>query len=440
MKKVAFITLGCKVNQYETNAMSQKFIEKGYEVVEHTKFADIYVINTCTVTNMSDRKSRQMLRKVKELNKDGVIVACGCYAQVAKSELEKREEVDLILGNNEKKEIVEFVEEFEKSKQKELEVEDVMHQKEFVEFGDVIYTEKTRAVIKVQDGCDRFCSYCIIPYARGRVRSRKPDAIISEIKKIAEEGIKEVVITGIHIASYGKDFKEDYKLIDLLEEINKIEGIERIRLGSLEPLLITEEFVNRLVELEKICHHFHLSLQSGCDETLKRMNRRYTTEEFRNIVNLLRKNYKDVNLTTDIIVGFPQETEEEFNKTYQFLKEIKFYKMHVFKYSQRKGTKAAVMKGQIDGNKKEERSQKLIELCNKNEKEYNEMYVGKEVEVLWEEEKEGFYRGHTKNYILAFCEVKDNKKDEKVEDKIIENTITRAKCIEAKQDHILAEM
>ena len=441
MKKVAFITLGCKVNQYETNAMAQEFLRKGYEVVEHTDFADIYVINTCTVTNMSDRKSRQMLRRVKELNKDAIIVACGCYAQVAKSELEKIEEVDLILGNNEKKNIVEFVEEFERTNKKELKIEDVMYQKEFVEFGDVVYTEKTRAVIKVQDGCDRFCSYCIIPYARGRVRSRKPEKIISEIRKIAEKGIKEVVITGIHIASYGKDFKnENYRLIDLLEEINKIDGIQRIRLGSLEPLLITEEFVSRLVKLEKICHHFHLSLQSGCDETLKRMNRRYTTEEFRNIVSLLRENYKDVNLTTDIIVGFPQETEEEFNKTYEFLKEMKFYKMHVFKYSQRKGTKAAVMKGQIDGNKKEERSQKLIELSNKNEKEYNENYVGKEVEVLWEEEKDGFYKGHTKNYILAFCEIKDNEKDEKLEKIKIENTITGAKCIEAKQDHILVEM
>ncbi len=441
MKKVAFITLGCKVNQYETNAMAQEFLRKGYEVVEHTDFADIYVINTCTVTNMSDRKSRQMLRRVKELNKDAIIVACGCYVQVAKSELEKIEEVDLILGNNEKKSIVEFVEEFERTNKKELKIEDVMYQKEFVEFGDVVYTEKTRAVIKVQDGCDRFCSYCIIPYARGRVRSRKPEKIISEIRKIAEKGIKEVVITGIHIASYGKDFKnENYRLIDLLEEINKIDGIQRIRLGSLEPLLITEEFVSRLVKLEKICHHFHLSLQSGCDETLKRMNRRYTTEDFRNIVSLLRENYKDVNLTTDIIVGFPQETEEEFNKTYEFLKEMKFYKMHVFKYSQRKGTKAAVMKGQIDGNKKEERSQKLIELSNKNEKEYNENYVGKEVEVLWEEEKDGFYKGHTKNYILAFCEIKDNEKDEKLEKIKIENTITGAKCIEAKQDHILVEM
>ena len=447
MRRVAFITLGCKVNQYETNAMAQKFIEKGYEVVEHTEVADIYVINTCTVTNMSDRKSRQMLRRVKELNKEAIIVACGCYVQVAKEEVEKIEEVDLILGNNEKKNIVELVEKFqnekiEKEKKSELEeVEDVMHEKEFVEFGDVIYTEKTRAVIKVQDGCDRFCSYCIIPYARGRVRSRKPENVISEIEKISKKRIKEVVITGIHIASYGKDFKEEYRLIDLLEEINKIEGIERIELGSIEPLLITEEFVRRLKKLEKICHHFHLSLQSGCNETLERMNRRYKVEEFRKIVELLRKNYKDVNLTTDIIVGFPGETEEEFQKTYKFLEEIKFYKMHIFKYSQRKGTKAAVMSGQIDGNKKEERSRKLIELSDKNEEEYNKKYVGKEVEVLWEEEKEGFYKGHTKNYILAYLKVDNEiKKEGEEEKKKLENTITKAKCIEAKKDHILVQL
>ena len=447
MRRVAFITLGCKVNQYETNAMAQKFIEKGYEVVEHTEVADIYVINTCTVTNMSDRKSRQMLRRVKELNKEAIIVACGCYVQVAKAEVEKIEEVDLILGNNEKKNIVELVEKFqnekiEKEKKSELEeVEDVMHEKEFVEFGDVIYTEKTRAVIKVQDGCDRFCSYCIIPYARGRVRSRKPENVISEIEKISKKGIKEVVITGIHIASYGKDFKEEYRLIDLLEEINKIEGIERIELGSIEPLLITEEFVRRLKKLEKICHHFHLSLQSGCNETLKRMNRRYSIEEFKNIVELLKKNYEDVNLTTDIIVGFPGETEEEFQKTYEFLKEIKFYKMHIFKYSQRKGTKAAVMSVQIDGNKKEERSRKLIELSDKNEEEYNKKYVGKEVEVLWEEEKEGFYKGHTKNYILAYLKVDNEiKKEGEEEKKKLENTITKAKCIEAKKDHILVQL
>ena len=427
MKTVAFITLGCKVNQYETNAMTQQFIEKGYEVVDHTQKADIYIVNTCTVTNMSDRKSRQMLRRVKELNKEAVVVACGCYAQVAKEELEKIKEINLVLGNNEKKDIVQYVEKYIKSKIPEVQTEDVMHQKDFVEFGDITFTEKTRAVIKIQDGCDRFCSYCIIPYARGRVRSRRPEHILSEIHKIAKEGIQEVVITGIHIASYGKDFKEQYGLIDLLEEMNEIEGIERIRLGSIEPLLITEAFVNRLEKLTKVCHQFHLSLQSGCDETLKRMNRRYTTEQFKDIVALLRNKFEDVILTTDIIVGFPGESEEEFEKTYTFLKEIKFYKMHVFKYSPRKGTKAAVMPNQIDGNKKEERSRKLIELSNQNEKAYNQNYIGKEVEILFEEEKNGIWQGHTKNYILAHYKTEKN----------IENRIMKLQCIEAEEEYIV---
>ena len=429
-RKVAFITLGCKVNQYETNAMTQKFIESGYEAVSHHEKADIYVVNTCTVTNMSDRKSRQMLRRVKDLNKNSILVACGCYVQVAKDELEKIEEIDIVLGNNEKNNIVEYVENYIKENQKSIQIEDVMYQKEFVDFGDVTYTEKTRAVIKVQDGCDRFCSYCIIPYARGRVRSRNPKNVISEIQKIAKEGIKEVVITGIHVASYGKDFKKDYRLIDLLEEINRIEGIQRIRLGSIEPLLITEDFMERLIKLEKICHHFHLSLQSGCDETLKRMNRRYTTKEFINIVNILRKYYKDVILTTDIIVGFPGETQEEFNKTYEFLKQIKFYKMHIFKYSPRKGTKAAQMKEQINGNVKEERSQKLIVLSDQNEKEYNKEYIGQEIEVLFEEEKDGIYKGHTKNYILAYCKTSKN----------LENRIVKTKCKQTQKDHIVVEL
>ncbi len=309
MKKVAFITLGCKVNQYETNSMIQKFIEKNYNIVEADQKADIYIINTCTVTNMADRKSRQMLRRVKEQNKEAIVVACGCYVQVAKKEVEEIPEIDLVLGNNEKKKIVEMIEAYQKQANRLSGIEDVMQQKEYVELGETTYTEKTRAVIKVQDGCDRFCSYCIIPYARGRVRSRKPENIIKEIKKIAQNEIKEVIITGIHIASYGKDFKEKYQLIDLLEEINQIEGIQRIRLGSLEPLLITEEFVERLTKLEKVCHHFHLSLQSGCDETLSRMNRRYTTKEFEEIVQRLRNAYQDVNLTTDIIVGFPRRNE-----------------------------------------------------------------------------------------------------------------------------------
>lgn len=409
--------------------MTQKFIENGYEVIEHTKRADIYIINTCTVTNMSDRKSRQMLRRMKEQNQNAIVVAVGCYAQVAKEELKKIPEIDLVLGNNEKLKITDYVEDYIEKNENQIEIEDVMHSKEFYDFGDVTFTEKTRAVIKIQDGCDRFCSYCIIPYARGRVRSRKPESIVSEIEKIAKEGIKEVVITGIHIASYGKDFKNDYRLIDLLEELNKINGIERIRLGSIEPLLITEEFVNRLKKIEKVCHHFHLSLQSGCNETLKRMNRRYTIEEFKEIVERLRNTYKDVMLTTDIIVGFPGENEEEFEETYKFLKDIKFYKMHIFKYSPRKGTKAAEMKNQVNGNIKEERSKKLIELSDENEKEYNEKYIGKEVEILFEEEKEGLYKGHTQNYILAYYKT----------DKKLENKIVRVKCIGTETEHIIVE-
>ena len=397
MKTVAFCTLGCKVNQYETNAMMQKMIEAGYEVVDFETKADIYIINTCTVTNMADKKSRQMLRRVKEINPEAILVAVGCYAQVAKEKLEQIPEIDLILGINEKNDIVKYVEQASKNTY----VSDVLHQTEFLDFGDVTYTEKTRAVIKVQDGCNQFCSYCIIPYARGRIRSRKPESVIKEITDVAKEGIKEVVITGIHIASYGKDFNTEYRLIDLLEEIQKVDGIQRIRLGSLEPTLITEEFVTRLKELSKICDHFHLSLQSGCDETLKRMNRKYTTDQFRHVVELLRNAYPEVHLTTDVIVGFPGETEEEFNKTYEFLKEIKFYKMHVFKYSPRSGTVAAKMPNQIDGNIKEERSNKLIELSDKNEEEYNQKYIGKEVEVLLEEREVEYLKGHTTNYMVV---------------------------------------
>ena len=411
MKTVAFCTLGCKVNQYETNAMMQKMIEAGYEVVDFETKADIYIINTCTVTNMADKKSRQMLRRVKEINPEAILVAVGCYAQVAKEKLEQIPEIDLILGINEKNDIVEYVEQASKNTY----VSDVLHQTEFLDFGDVTYTEKTRAVIKVQDGCNQFCSYCIIPYARGRIRSRKPESVIKEITDVAKEGIKEVVITGIHIASYGKDFNTEYRLIDLLEEIQKVDGIQRIRLGSLEPTLITEEFVTRLKKLSKICDHFHLSLQSGCNETLKRMNRKYTTDQFRHVVELLRNAYPEVHLTTDVIVGFPGETEEEFNKTYEFLKEIKFYKMHVFKYSPRSGTVAAKMPNQIDGNIKEERSNKLIELSDENEKEYNQKYIGKEVEVLLEEREGEYLKGHTTNYMVVKMKTNEN----------LENTIQK---------------
>lgn len=400
-KTVAFCTLGCKVNQYETNAMAEQFIKEGYEIKKFNEIADIYIINTCTVTNMADRKSRQMLRRVKELNPSALVVACGCYAQVAKDELEKIPEIDLIYGINEKNNIFDNIEQYQKDhKQKEI-ITDVMYQKKFLDFGATDYTEKTRAVIKVQDGCDRFCSYCIIPYARGHVRSRKIENVVEEVKKVVNRGIKEIVITGIHIASYGKDFTTKLQLIDLLEELDKIDGIERIRLGSLEPTIITDEFIKRLTKLSKICPHFHLSLQSGCNDTLKRMNRKYTTEQFKSSVELLKKAYPDVSLTTDIIVGFPQETDEEFEKTYKFLQEIDFYEMHIFKYSQRKGTKAAVMQGQIDGKIKEERSQKLIELSKQNEERHNTKQIGKELAVLWEEKENNFIKGHTSNYMVV---------------------------------------
>ena len=413
MKKVSFYTLGCKVNQYETNAMAQKFKESGYEIVDmNDDISDICIVNTCTVTNMSDRKSRHSLRRVKEKNPSAIIAAVGCYAQVAKNDLENMPEIDIVLGNEEKSNIVQYVEKLIENEKKLIEIEDIATKKEFEDMGQITYTEKTRAFIKVQDGCNQFCSYCIIPYARGRVRSRNAESIIKEITQIAQNGIKEVVITGIHVASYGRDFGNENGLIELLEKINEIEGIKRIRLGSLEPKIITEEFMQRLSKLEKICHHFHLSLQSGCDATLKRMNRKYTTSEVKEIIERLRRYYDDVMLTTDIIVGFPGETEEEFETTYQFLKQAKLYKMHVFQYSPRKGTRAAVMPNQIDGNIKEARSKKLIELSNENQKMYNQQLVGKEAEVLFEDKEveDGitYFRGHTQNYVLVKYKTDEN--------------------------------
>lgn len=416
-RTVAFYTLGCKVNQYETNAMEQQFIKKKYEITDNSNKADIYVVNTCSVTNIAERKSRQMLRRVKEINKNAILVVCGCYAQVAKEELEKIPEIDIILGINEKNNIVEIVENYVEQKKKNLEenISDVSNQQEFLDFGDVTYTEKNRAVIKVQDGCNMFCSYCIIPYARGRIRSRKIENVVSEITRIAEQGIKEIVITGIHIASYGKDFDNNtatpIRLIDLLEKINEIDGIERIRLGSLEPTIVDEEFANRLSKLEKICDHFHLSLQSGCDETLKRMNRKYTTDRYKKSVEILRTFYPNASFTTDVIVGFPGETEQEFSKTYTFIKEIDFYKIHVFKYSPRRGTVAENMPNQVNGNIKEQRSNKLIQLSNESENKHNKQYIGKKVKVLFEEYENGYFKGHTTNYMVV--KVKENKNQEK---------------------------
>lgn len=448
--KVKFITLGCKTNQYETNAMEQQLQKQGFEIIKEddtNQIPDICCVNTCSVTNVAERKSRQMLRKLREANPNVIVIACGCYAQVAKEELNKMPEVDIVIGINEKNNLGEIIKQYLKDNKKIVEVTDVMHENDFQDFGTTTYTESTRAVIKIQDGCDRFCSYCIIPYARGKVRSRNPKSIIEEIKAIAKKGYKEVVLTGIHIASYGKDFKDEdvkkyreqygysneykefdpkddlasggFRLIELLEQIDKVDGIERIRLGSIEPKLITEDFIIRLSKVKKICNHFHLSLQSGCDKTLKRMNRRYTTEEFKNSVSIIRKYFDEVHLTTDIIVGFPGETDEEFEKTYNFLNEIKFYKMHIFKYSIRKGTVAEKMPEQIDGKIKEARSKKLIDLSNRLETNYNSMMIGTRVKVLFEEEKNGYYRGHTTNYAIV-----NVKSDIDISNKILNVEIT----------------
>lgn len=425
-----YLHCGCKVNQYETNAMAEQFIDNNYEIVNFEEFADVYIINTCTVTNMSDRKSRQIIRRAKQINPNSILVATGCYAQTAQEELEKITDIDLIVGNTEKRDIVKIVEEYRDNKNRErVKMSDINKQKEFVDFGSVTYTEKTRAVIKVQDGCNNFCSYCIIPYAKGRVRSRKLESVVKEITEIATKGIKEVVITGIHVASYGIDFDNNTRLIDLLEAIQKIDGIERIRLGSLEPNIITEEFVNRLKKVTKMCDHFHLSLQSGCDETLKRMNRKYTAEAFEKEVNLLRKTFPDVALTTDVIVGFPGETEEEFNETYKYLSKIRFTKLHVFKYSPRKGTVAARMKNQIDSIVKEKRSHKLIELSNECEIEFLDRYVGKELKVLFEKQDGEYIKGHTTNYLVV-----------KAKETKLENQIKDVKIISRDNLELIGEM
>ena len=394
-KTVSFYTLGCKVNQYETNAMEQQFIKNNYEIVENTQKADIYVINTCTVTNMAERKSRQMLRRVKEINPSAVLVVCGCYAQVAKNELEQIQEINIILGINEKNEIVQIVEKYmeEMSEQdkrsQEAEIDDVSKQKEFLDFGDVTYTEKNRAVVKVQDGCNMFCSYCIIPYARGRIRSRKIESVVSEIEKIAKEGIKEVVITGIHVASYGKDFDNEntskkIRLIDLLEAINKIDGIDRIRLSSLEPTIVDEEFATRLSKLDKICDHFHLSLQSGCDETLKRMNRKYTKEQYLALVEKMKARIPGIVLSTDIIVGFPGETEEDFEDTLDVVSKVHFEQVYMFIYSRRVGTPADKMENQVPDEVKHERFDRLKKLAESQIAGNNQKYVNTIQKVLVE--------------------------------------------------------
>ncbi len=410
--------------------MAQKFLEAGYEWTEFDQKADVYIINTCTVTSMSDKKSRQMLRKARALNEKAIIVAVGCYAQVSKNELEKIPEIDLILGINEKNDIVKYVEQYKTDATRIEIASDVMHQREFLDFGEITFSEKTRAVIKIEDGCDRFCSYCIIPYARGRVRSRKPESILREMEQLAKREIKEVVLTGIHIASYGKDLEQNITLIDLLEQLNQVNGIQRIRLGSLEPTIITDDFVKRVTKLEKVCNHFHLSLQSACDATLKRMNRRYTVEEFKQCIKRLRDGYhNEVTLTTDVIVGFPGETETEFQTTLANLQEMHFTKMHVFKFSPRKGTKAFEMKEQISPEIKEKRSKKVIELSDKNEREYEKQYEGKIIPVLMEKIEGDWITGHSTNY-LKVCAPKMN----------VENEIVMVKIEKAKKGELMGEI
>ena len=384
-RTVAFYTLGCKVNQYETNAMEQQFIQNNYKIVDNTEKADIYVINTCTVTNMADRKSRQMLRRVKEINQSAVIVVCGCYAQVAKTELEQIPEVDIILGINEKNKIVQIVEEYLASKNNIIEVADVSKQKEFLDFGDVTYTEKNRAVIKVQDGCNMFCSYCLIPYARGRIRSRKIENVVSEIEKMAKQGIKEVVITGIHVASYGKDFEnENIRLINLLEEINKIEGIERIRFVSPHPKDFTDDVIEAIKTFDKVCKIIHLPLQSGSTNVLKKMNRKYTKEQYLELTQKIKKEIPEIVFSTDIIVGFPGETEEDFEDTLDVVDKICFEQVYMFIYSRRVGTPADKMEDQIPEEIKHKRFDRLKKLVESQVQKNNEKYVGTMQKVLVE--------------------------------------------------------
>lgn len=427
MKKVAFYTLGCKVNQYETEAMLELFEKDGYEQVNSEEYADVYVINTCTVTHMSDRKSRQYIRRVKKKNPNAIIAVVGCYSQVSPEEILDIEEVNLVMGTNDRRKIVKEIEKIDSNK-KISTVDDIMKVKAFEEIEISQTNGKTRAFMKIQDGCDRFCTYCIIPYARGRVRSRDIDSIVDEVKKLANNGYKEVVLTGIHVASYGKDLKDrEVKLLDVIKQINDVEGIKRIRLSSVEPILFTDEFVSEVLKMEKVCPHYHLSLQSGCDETLNRMNRRYTTAEYKTIVDRLRDKMPNVAITTDVIVGFPGETNDEFKQTYEFLKDIELSQMHIFKYSPRKGTPAATMENQIDPQIKHFRSEQLLNLSKENFNKFATKFIDAELEVLFEQNIEGNkYEGLTPNYIRVVVE----------SDKNIQGDILKVKISDVKNEYV----
>lgn len=423
MKKAALHNLGCKVNAYETEAMQHLLEEAGYEIVPFTQKADVYVINTCSVTNMADRKSRQMLHKAKKNNPDSIVVAAGCYVQTSEKEVLNDLSVDIVIGNDRKHDLVRLLEEYSLDSVNDT-VDDINDGKhDFEELFIDQTKEHTRAFIKVQDGCNQFCSYCIIPYARGRVRSRRFENVIAEVERLAANGFKEVVLTGIHLSSYGVDFEEAIGLLELIQAVNAVKGIERIRLGSLEPKIVTEHFASELSKLDKICPHFHLSLQSGCDATLKRMNRKYTTKEYERGCELLRKYFVHPAITTDVIVGFLGETEEEFEQTKAYLEHIHFYEMHIFKYSKRKGTRAAVMPDQIDEQIKAARSEKLIALGHDMSKEFRKFYIGKNEEVLFEEkavigDKE-YFVGYTKEYVKVA-----KKTDENLENQIVSGRIS----------------
>ena len=423
MKKAALHNLGCKVNAYETEAMQHLLEEAWYEIVPFTQKADVYVINTCSVTNMADRKSRQMLHKAKKNNPDSIVVAAGCYVQTSEKEVLNDLSVDIVIGNDRKHDLVRLLEEYSLDSVNDT-VDDINDGKhDFEELFIDQTKEHTRAFIKVQDGCNQFCSYCIIPYARGRVRSRRFENVIAEVERLAANGFKEVVLTGIHLSSYGVDFEEATGLLELIQAVNAVKGIERIRLGSLEPKIVTEHFASELSKLDKICPHFHLSLQSGCDATLKRMNRKYTTKEYERGCELLRKYFVHPAITTDVIVGFPGETEEEFEQTKAYLEHIHFYEMHIFKYSKRKGTRAAVMPDQIDEQIKAARSERLIALGHDMSKEFRKFYIGKNEEVLFEEkavigDKE-YFVGYTKEYVKVA-----KKTDENLENQIVSGRIS----------------
>lgn len=422
MKKAALHNLGCKVNAYETEAMQHLLEEAGYEIVPFTQKADVYVINTCSVTNMADRKSRQMLHKAKKNNPDSIVVAAGCYVQTSEKEVLNDLSVDIVIGNDRKHDLVRLLEEYSLDSVNDT-VDDINDGKhDFEELFIDQTKEHTRAFIKVQDGCNQFCSYCIIPYARGRVRSRRFENVIAEVGRLAANGFKEVVLTGIHLSSYGVDFEEATGLLELIQAVNAVNGIERIRLGSLEPKIVTEHFASELSKLDKICPHFHLSLQSGCDATLKRMNRKYTTKEYERGCELLRKYFVHPAITTDVIVGFPGETEEEFEQTKAYLEHIHFYEMHIFKYSKRKGTRAAVMPDQIDEQIKAARSEKLIALGHDMSKEFRKFYIGKNEEVLFEEkavigDKE-YFVGYTKEYVKVAKKTAENLENQIVSGRI----------------------